>query len=127
MSDRDATAVDPGSKALADLAQDVRMLRAQSVNRPYPHGGSATVDFTATGTDEASVAVAGQTGVAVDSIIHAWVGGTTADNDADAHLLAARLLAVTIESVVAGTGFTIRVLNENNAATKTFNVYWEWF
>lgn len=127
MSDRDVTALDPGDRALADLALQVRAMRADSVNGARPHGGSATIDFGTTPTQEASVAVVGQAAIAAGSFCKAWIGGTTADNDGDAHLVASNVVSLTVESVVAGTGFTIRALNRDQAMTKTFNVYWEWF
>ena len=131
MSDRRITSVQPGDRKLAELAMAVRKLKASSSGSSPassgPTGGAATINFGATGTQEASIAVIGQTLIAAGSRIHAWFGGTTADNDVDAHLVASLYVGLTIESIVAGTGFTIRALNGSNAMTKTFNVYWMWF
>ena len=90
--------------------------------------GTATLDFGATPTDEATIAVIGQTNLQATSNIKAFfmATSTTADNDLDAHREANALCPLVIESVVAGTGFTIRAQALGVAATGTFNVRWEW-
>jgi len=125
VSDRNATSVDPGTVALEDMARIVRNLQAMSVGRPYPHVGSAEIDFNH-GDETAEVVVTDQAGIVAGSVVRAWVNGSTSENDAEAHLLASGYLSFTIESIVAGTGFTIRGLNRELGLTGTFNVIWEW-
>lgn len=69
--------------------------------------GTATLDFGAhPGSDMASVAVTGQTGIVSGSLVEAWIRPVvSADHSADEHMV--EDLYVTARDIVAGTGFTI--------------------
>jgi hypothetical protein len=73
--------------------------------------GQTTIDFGAfPGASDASVAITGQTGILVGSIIEAWlVAQPTADHTADEHRV--ETISVTCGDIVAGTGFTIYAQN----------------
>ena len=73
--------------------------------------GTTTIDFGAfPGASDASVAITGQTGILVGSIIEAWlVAQPTADHTADEHRV--ETISVTCGNIVAGTGFTIYAQN----------------
>lgn len=73
--------------------------------------GVTTIDFGAfPGASDASVAITGQTGILVGSIIEAWlVAQPTADHTADEHRV--ETISVTCGNIVAGTGFTIYAQN----------------
>lgn len=74
--------------------------------------GSATVDFGAyPGTDMATVAVTGQVDIVGGSIVQAFIRPVaTADHSADEHMVWP--FRVFAGNVIAGTGFTIYVLND---------------
>jgi len=91
--------------------------------------GSATLDFgSAPGTNVATVAVTGQTGILTGSNIECWVQGndSTASHNAYEHALAAQLFTVSPTSVVAGTGFTIQGSSLEHRLTGTWTVRWVW-
>lgn len=69
--------------------------------------GTDEIDFGAwPGSDEASVAVTGQTGILAGSLVEAWLFPTaTTDHSVDEHRLDGPQLIA--GNVVAGTGFTI--------------------
>ena len=73
--------------------------------------GVTTINFGAfPGASDASVAITGQTGILVGSIIEAWlVAQPTADHTADEHRV--ETISVTCGNIVAGTGFTIYAQN----------------
>ena len=73
--------------------------------------GTTTINFGAfPGASDASVAITGQTGILVGSIIEAWlVAQPTADHTADEHRV--ETISVTCGNIVAGTGFTIYAQN----------------
>lgn len=75
--------------------------------------GTTTVDFGAfPGAMDASVAVTGQAGIVAGSLVEAWLRpAATADHTADEHLV--EPLRVLAHTIVAATGFTITVLNDN--------------
>lgn len=74
--------------------------------------GTAVVDFGSfPGTTHASVAVTGQTGIATDSTVRAWLRPiATAVHSADEHIIAASLLDIVVSDIVADVGFTIHAL-----------------
>lgn len=91
--------------------------------------GTATLDFGAfPGASDASVAVAGQTGIVAGSILEAWIRpAATADHSVDEHLL--ETLEVAATDIIAGTGFTIRGVNEGSGDTRLhgqWSVAWRW-
>ena len=89
--------------------------------------GTQTIDFGGSFVSEASVPVTGQGTILGTSACEAWVmEATTVDNDALAHKTLATLGQCYCESVVAGTGFTIRVLIPEAQATGTFKLQWVW-
>jgi len=72
--------------------------------------GTATINFGAhPGSNEASVAVTGQTGISATSKCEAWVMGddSTADHTDNDHRYLPALAAFTCGTPTAGTGFTI--------------------
>lgn len=89
--------------------------------------GTATLDFGSTFTDIATVAVTGQTNLQATANIKAFfMAETTSDNGIDQHREANAICPLVIESVVAGTGFTIRAQALDFGAKGTFKVRWEW-
>lgn len=89
--------------------------------------GTATIDFGAyPGSQEASVAVTGQTAILVGSSAEAWMmADTSSDHTAADHSYAALFIALTCGSVSAGTGFTIYARSEHQLQG-TFTVRWVW-
>lgn len=73
--------------------------------------GTALLDFGPfPGSSDASVTVTGQTLIATNSIVQAWIRpDTTDDHSPDEHWL--ETLKVTAGNIVAGTGFTIYGMN----------------
>ena len=90
--------------------------------------GSAEIDFgAAPGSNEASVAVTGQTGIGATSKASAFIMGddTTADHTALDHRYLAALLGLTCGTPTAGTGFTIYGRSEHKL-TGRVAVRWVW-
>lgn len=87
--------------------------------------GTATIDFgNAPGGNYATVAVTGQTGIASDSKVEAWMMRTsTADHNLEEHMIAP--IRLTCGNIVVGTGFTIYAVSEWRLS-KTFSVSWVW-
>jgi hypothetical protein len=89
--------------------------------------GTATIDFGATPSNEASVAVSGQTEITATAFIEAWfMARSTVDNDADAHKQAAVVMRLVASEPTAGVGFTITAYCLHGLATGTFKVEWTW-
>lgn len=89
--------------------------------------GTAVLDFGATPADEATVAVTGQAAIIAGSHCEAFfMKESTADNSTDEHEEAAALCPLVCESVIAGTGFTIRGMPIAGLGTGQFNVRWVW-
>lgn len=91
--------------------------------------GTATINFGATPTDEASIAVTGQATISATSLVEAWIMGdvSTADNNAADHEALAYAAAMpVVTSRVAGTGFTIWVRLLAGWAKGTYKVQWAW-
>lgn len=90
--------------------------------------GTAILNFgAAPGNQDASVAVAGQTGlVAATSAVEAWLmADTTADHGPDEHIVAASVMKTRAGSLVDGTGFTI-FGHADTRLTGQFTVHWVW-
>jgi hypothetical protein len=90
--------------------------------------GSVLLDFgtAAQRQQDVSAAVTGQTAIAGNSVVEAWMmADSSADNDPDAHVMAASMVALVCRDVVAGTGFTIQALGDGTI-TGTFLVRWVW-
>ena len=87
--------------------------------------GTTTIDFGAPpGGNTAITVVTGQAGIVAGSYLEAWLeADTTADHNAEEHMLAPILLRC--GSIVPGTGFTINARCEWRL-TKTFTVRWVW-
>lgn len=84
--------------------------------------GTATVDFTSVGLDYLTVVVT-DAGVASTTQVMAWIAGSNSQNDAIAHLLAARLVSL---NVIPATGsFTIHVHNPEEF-TGQFTIQWRY-
>lgn len=77
--------------------------------------GSTTIDFGAfPGASDASVAVTGQAGIVAGSLVEAWIlPDATADHSADEHMLETIKVFADRDSIIAGTGFTIRAFNSS--------------
>lgn len=90
--------------------------------------GTATVDFGSTAISEATIAVTGQASIQATSLCEAWISeGTTGNNDANAHRTLGVVAAAICESIVAGTGFTIRCTVRGCAgASGLFKLNWAW-
>jgi hypothetical protein len=89
--------------------------------------GTATLDFGATPTEEASVTVTGQSAIVAGSHVEAFfMQETTGDNGADEHAEAAALCPLVVSDIVAGTGFTIRAHPIAMLGIGQFSVRWVW-
>jgi hypothetical protein len=89
--------------------------------------GTATLDFGATPTEDASVVVTGQAGVLSGSLVEAWfMRSTTADNTADDHEAMSIYCPLVCGDIVVGTGFTIRANMYAGLAIGQFTVCWAW-
>lgn len=89
--------------------------------------GTATLDFGATPTDEATIAVTGQTGIVSGSHAEAFfMRESTGDNGVEEHEAMAIYCPLTVGSIVAGTGFTIYATMLAGFATGQFTVRWVW-
>jgi hypothetical protein len=89
--------------------------------------GTATLDFgTFPGASDTSVAVTGQTGIVAGSLVGAWIRPiATATHTADEHRVEG--LAITADTIVAGTGFTIFGRTEDQTRLYgTWTVAWAW-
>jgi len=87
--------------------------------------GVTTIDFGTTGSDFLTTTVTGQAWVtAVSDIEGYFFAEATSDNDADAHALAAALCKITCANRVAGVGFDILAVCEDQVLTGTFKIRW---
>lgn len=90
--------------------------------------GTTTLDFGAfPGKSDASIAVTGQTGILVGSLVEGWLlPAATADHSADEHLV--ETIDIRAGNIVAGTGFTIYGINEGFGTMiyGQWNVAWVW-
>lgn len=87
----------------------------------------ATIDFGASFTDEALLAVTGLTDMTTTAHIECWMQSddTTADNNAVAHdALSFLLKNIQPLARVAGTGFTARVRLADGLAKGTFKFHY---
>jgi len=75
--------------------------------------GTAIVDFGAfPGASDASVAVTGQAGILTSSLVEAWIYPlATSDHSADEHMVETIRAFADASTIIAGTGFTIKVFN----------------
>jgi hypothetical protein len=75
--------------------------------------GQTTVDFGSfPGKSDASVAITGQSSIATNSIVNAWIfAKATSDHSADEHLV--ETISIKAGNIVAGTGFTIYATNNS--------------
>ena len=89
--------------------------------------GTAIINFgSSPGSNEATVAVTGQTTISATSKAEAYfMADTTSDHTANDHEYAAALIGLTCDTPVAGTGFNIiaRCLDHMQG---TFQVRWVW-
>lgn len=74
--------------------------------------GVASVDFGAwPGATDATLVVTGQAGILISSVVDARIAAiATADHSVDEHILAASLIDAIATDIVAGVGFTLRVI-----------------
>jgi hypothetical protein len=90
--------------------------------------GTATLDFGAfPGSNEASVAVTGQTTITADSKVEAFVmaDDTTSDHTASDHRYFSTLVGFSCSTPSAGTGFTIYA-HSLEKLQGTFTARWMW-
>ena len=90
--------------------------------------GTATIDFgTEAGSNEASVAVTGQTTISPTSKCDAFImaDDTTGDHTASDHRYLAALAGFTCGTPTAGTGFTIYATSTQKL-TGTYQLRWVW-
>jgi len=89
--------------------------------------GTAVLDFTATPSESASIAVTGQAGIIAGSHVEAFfMKESTSDNTVDEHEEAAALCPLVVGDIIAGTGFTIFAHPIAMLGVGTFNVRWVW-
>ena len=88
--------------------------------------GTATLNFGAfPGDTSATVAVTGQAGILAGSLVEAWIfPAATADHTADEHTV--ETIRVFAANVVAGTGFTIYGIYQNETPNYGAKVYGAW-
>ena len=85
--------------------------------------GTATLTFDDAG--EAQVVVTGQTTLAADADIEAFMmGDSTADHAEDEHIV--EPIHLRVGDVIAGTGFTIYAELEHGRADGDYQVRWVW-
>lgn len=90
--------------------------------------GTATIDFgAAPGSNEASVAVTGQTSISSTSDVEAYVMGddTSTDHTASDHRYFSVLVGLTCGTPTTGTGFTIYA-RSTEKLTGQWSVRWVW-
>jgi hypothetical protein len=89
--------------------------------------GTAVIDFGATPSTEASVAVTGQSDITSACAVEAWVTArSTAGNDAEAHKQAAVFMRFVCSTPTDGVGFTITAYCLIGYATGEFEIDWTW-
>jgi len=90
--------------------------------------GTATIDFGASpGSNEASIAVTGQSSILATSKVEAYImaDDTTADKTASDHQYAACFINLTCGTPTASTGFTIYG-RSTEKMQGTFALRWVW-
>lgn len=90
--------------------------------------GTATIDFGSfPGSNEASIAVTGQTAITSTPEIKVFVNGddTTTDHTANDHRYLPVFASFVAGNIVAGTGFTIYA-RSTQKLQGTFKLTWEW-
>ncbi len=89
--------------------------------------GTAVIDFGAfPGSNEATVAITGQTAITALSDVEAYfMAEATGNHTATDHAYAAKLISLTADIPTAGTGFNILARSEHKIQG-TFNVRWVW-
>ena len=90
--------------------------------------GTATINFGAfPGSNEASIAVTGQTSISATSKVEAWVmaDNTTSDHTAADHRYFPLFAVLTCGTPTTGTGFTIYA-RSTEQLQGTFALNWVW-
>jgi hypothetical protein len=90
--------------------------------------GTAVLNFgAAPGTNTATVAVTGQTGIVSGSAAEAWFMGvdSTADHNAYEHTIMPLAVALPVTAITPGVGFTITALTQLRL-TGQIAVRWVW-
>jgi len=90
--------------------------------------GTATLSFgTFPGSNEASIAITGQSGITSDSKVESWIMGSdsTSDHTENDHRYLPLFLALTCGNISNGVGFTIYG-RSTERLTGTFSVRWVW-
>lgn len=89
--------------------------------------GTAVLNFSASPSDYASVAVTGQGSILATSRVEPFfMGSTTGDSDEEDHLMAAHNIELVCTIPTAGVGFTIHAFVLQGLTANTFNVQWVW-
>lgn len=87
--------------------------------------GTTTLDFGSTPNQLSSVAVTGQTGILVGSLVEAWLLPIATANKTVEDQIAEPLRLVA-GNIVPGVGFTIYGVLDQGVTTGQFNVAWVW-
>lgn len=129
------TSLQPGEMAVN--VTDKRMWFGNASNVPVEFvlgggggGGSgaaglSVINFGVSGSDVASLAITGQTGITLTSFVSAHLTAiATADHSIDEHVV--EEMDVRAGNIVAGTGFTIYARTRNKKITGNWTVAWQW-
>jgi hypothetical protein len=89
--------------------------------------GTATINFTSTPSEEATVIVSGQAGLISTTHIEAWIqdGDSTADNGTDEHAEFSAMCPLACKWTVDGS-FEIKAMPIGATGIGTFTVHWAW-
>lgn len=89
--------------------------------------GTATLDFGShPGSNETSIAITGQTAIAADSTVKAWLSSEASGTHTAADAAyAAAFVGISCTAPTVGVGFTINARSEHKM-TGTFAVHYEW-
>lgn len=97
-------------------------------NYPAATNGTAIIDFGAhPGSNEALIAVTGQTAILTTSIANAYVlaTATSSNHTADDHKYFSAFAGLSTSAPSAGTGFTIYA-RSTQKLTGTWTINWSW-
>jgi hypothetical protein len=86
--------------------------------------GTIILDAGSFFTDVASGTVSGQTGLQANSLVEAWMFGSTADHGIDEHWI--EPMNVIAHSIIAGSQFSITLMPVSGAIYGKWGVAWCW-
>jgi hypothetical protein len=101
-------------------------LIVQSGSPGVKYSGAASIDFGSE-SNEAAIAITGQTLITTDSVVTLSVdgGGITADHDAEDHRYLPTFASFTVGAITPGVGFTIYG-RSTHQLDGTFKIKWSW-